>query len=207
MKAIRVARLAVGIGFLPSIALAQPSPSDGPPAALDATSASDESAASGDGADQDIAIEEPSRCDGPFCQGNVGLSILLGSATVGDSNYLILGGGVSYFVLDGLSLGLDADVWLLEKPTVYTTTPQARYILHFVPVLKPYVGAFYRHYFLSGGYDDLNSVGGRVGAYFVMDSGSYIGLGAIYEKFLGCDSGEFRDCDGWYPELSFGFSF
>ncbi len=149
--------------------------------------------------------EPPGVYSGPFSKGSLGLTLMIGSASVGDSDYLVLGAGASYFVLDGLSLGLDADVWFLDDPTVYTTTPQLRYVLYFVPVLKPYVGTFYRHYFFTDGFDDLDSVGVRLGGYFVSDSGSYLGIGAIYERFLACDD-TYWQCDGWYPELTFGFS-
>jgi hypothetical protein len=135
----------------------------------------------------------------------MGLSIVLGSATLGESDYIVLGAGLSYYLFDGLSLGLDGDVWLGDDPSVYTLTPQARYVLYFVPLLKPYVGAFYRHYFIGSPYDDLNSVGGRAGVYLVTGGGGYLGLGALYEKFLSCDD-TFTDCDSWYPELTVGFS-
>jgi len=154
----------------------------------------------------DADYDEPSGCSGPFCKGSIGLSVMVGSASAGSRDYLIIGAGVSYYVIDGLSLGLDGEVWLLEDPTVYTLTPQARYVFHFVPVVKPYLGAFYRHYFLSGDFDDIDSIGARLGAYIVPGAGSYVGLGAVYETQLGCEDGAFRDCDGWYPEITLGFA-
>ena len=152
-------------------------------------------------------FDEPNTCTGPFCQGSLGLSIGVGSASGLDGNYLVLGAGVSYFIINGLALGLDGDVWLLEEPHIYTLTPQVEYVLYFVPVVQPYVGAFYRHYFLADGFDDLNSVGARAGVYLGAGSGSYLGLGALYEKFVGCDSSVFSDCDSLYPELSIAISF
>lgn len=164
-----------------------------------------EPAAAGEG---DEAYDDaPSSCSGPFCQGSIGLSLVVGSASAGSENYFVLGAGVSYYLIDGLSLGLDGDVWMGGDPTIYTLTPQARYVLWFVPVIKPYVGAFYRHYFLSEGFEDIDSIGGRAGAYLVSGSGSYLGLGAVYEKLLDCQDDDFRDCDSWYPELTLGFSF
>lgn len=155
----------------------------------------------------DDSADDEASYAGPFSQGSISPSIVVGSAQFGDRSYLILGGGLSYFVLDGLSVGVDGDVWVLDTPGVKTLTPQVRYVFYFVPVLQPYVGAFYRHYFIGGGFDDLDSVGGRAGVYlFAGSGGSFLGLGAIYEKFLSCDD-TFRECDGWYPELSVGISF
>jgi hypothetical protein len=155
--------------------------------------------------DADAGLEPEGEYTGPFSQGSLGIGIVLGSATYGESDYVILGAGFSYFIFDGLSLGLDGDIWLGDDPSVYTLTPQARYVLYFVPVLKPYVGAFYRRYFIEKPFDDLNSVGGRAGAYLVTGGGGYLGLGAIYERFLSCDD-TLWECDGWYPEISVGFS-
>jgi len=171
-----------------------------------AAQTADTDAQTADADAQTADADEPSGCTGPFCRGGIGVTVMIGSASAGSRDYLILGAGVSYYVIDGLSLGLDGDVWLLEDPTVYTLTPQTRYVLYFVPVIKPYLGAFYRHYFLTGDFDDLDSIGGRVGAYIVPGAGSYVGLGAVYEKMLSCEDSAFRDCDGWYPEITIGFS-
>ena len=159
-----------------------------------------------EGGSEEGDYDAPSSCSGPFCQGTIGVSVMAGSVSAGSRDYIIFGAGVSYYVLDGLAVGLDGEVWLAEDPTVYTLTPQARYVLYFVPVVKPYVGAFYRHYFLTDEFDDIDSIGGRVGAYIVPGGGSYIGLGAVYEKQLGCEDNGFRDCDSWYPELTIGFA-
>lgn len=144
---------------------------------------------------------------GPFSQGSIGVSILLGNASVGDKSYLILGAGAGYYLIDGLEIGLEGSTWLLEDPRINTLTPQAKYVLYFVPVIKPYVGTFYSHYFIGGGFDDQNSVGGRVGGYWILGGGgSYLGVGAVYEHFLGCDDAVVS-CDDWYPEVSLGLSF
>lgn len=156
------------------------------------------------------AEAEPQRDAGPFSKGRILVSLLLGGAFGGDRNYLILGAGAGYYVVDGLEVGLDGTIWLLDEPLIGTLTPQAKYVFHFVPVLKPYVGTFYRHYFVGDDFGDLDSVGARAGANIVMGGGgsytSYIGLGAIYEHMLDCNEAVL-DCDSVYPEFSFGFSF
>jgi hypothetical protein len=149
---------------------------------------------------------------GPFDRGRITLSFMLGTAFGGDSNYLILGAGVGYYLVQGLEVALDSTVWVLDEPVIGTLTPQLRYVLHFVPVLKPYVGGFYRHYFVGNDFDDLNSVGARMGAYFVPRSSArfalYFGLGAVYEHVLDCNEhSSVIACNDWYPEISIGISF
>lgn len=145
---------------------------------------------------------------GPFARGSVSLTLLVGTASLGyDSQYFILGGGLGYYVVDGLELGAEGTVWLFDSPTIGTVMPQARYVLHFVPVIKPYVGTFIKHYMIGEDIDDFNSVGGKVGGLLVMAQGrAFLGLGAVYEHLLDCDNANFS-CDDWYPELSIALSF
>lgn len=140
---------------------------------------------------------------GPFSKGSIGVSVMVGSAYLGEKDYFIFGLGLSYFVVDGLSLGVDGSIWLFDDPTLGTITPNARYVLHMVPVIKPYVGGFWKRYLVEE-FDDFSSVGGRVGA-FLMPSRSYIGIGAVYEHMLDCNE-VILECDSWYPELTFGIS-
>lgn len=148
--------------------------------------------------------DAPSATAGPFSKGSIGVSVMIGSAYFGDKDYFIFGLGLSYFVVDGLSLGVDGAIWLFDEPTLGSITPNARYVFHMVPVIKPYVGGFWKRTLIGDDIDDLSSVGGRVGAY-IMPSRSYIGLGAIYEHFYDCND-EILECDSWYPELTFGVS-
>lgn len=145
---------------------------------------------------------------GPFARGSVTLTLLVGTASLGyDSQYVILGGGLGYYVVDGLELGAEGTIWLFDSPTIGTVMPQARYVLHMVPVIKPYVGTFFKHYMVGEDIDDFNSVGGKVGGLLVMAQGrAYLGLGAVYEHLLDCDDTYFS-CDDWYPELSIALSF
>ena len=77
-------------------------------------------------------------------------------------------------------------------------------MLYFIPFLQPYVGVFYRHAFVDGG-DDYDSIGARVGAFLPFRYGSYLGIGAVFEKILNCP--DYRNCEGWSPELTIGVSF
>jgi len=141
---------------------------------------------------------------GPFSKGSIGISVMVGSAYFGEKDYFIFGLGLSYFVVDGLSLGVDGSIWLFDEPTLGTITPNARYVLHMVPVIKPYVGGFWKRYLIGDDYKDFSSVGARMGAY-LMPSRTYLGIGAVYEHILDCKD-VILECDSWYPELTFGVS-
>lgn len=139
----------------------------------------------------------------PFEQGSVRISANVGSARAFDETYVAIGAGGGYYVVDGLELGLDGSVWLGPGPSIGTLGPRATYVLHFVPVLKPYVGGFYRHWFIGEGIDDQDSVGARFGAYYVSGRGFFLGGGAAYEHTLACSS----ECGTWWPEVALSVSF
>lgn len=141
----------------------------------------------------------------PFRQWSISLGLGLGWASSGSSNWTILGAGAGVFVVDGLKLGFDSTFWLGDKPFIATTTPSLTYIFHMVPVVHPYLGAFYRHYFVDSGYLDTDSLGGRGGVYFVIGRHLFIGGGVVYEHFL--DDNLFTSRNDVYPEISFTFAF
>ena len=143
------------------------------------------------------------RTAGPFARNTPRVSVVVGSGSTRSETYLILGAGFGYFIIDGLELGLDYEAWILGSPVMHRLSPEARYVFHFVPILAPYVGLFYRHSFVAHE-DDLDQLGMRVGAYYVPASGRmYIGGGVVYERLLACTPGVFVDCDVVYPEISF----
>ena len=142
---------------------------------------------------------------GSFDQGNVRLSVSGGGGHAFGDDYVVLGLGVGYYVFDGLELGLDADAWFGD-PEIYTISPQVRYVVHQVPNVKPYAGAFYRRTFIEG-LDDLDAVGFRGGAFFTIGRGSYLGVGAVYDIYLDCDRDEYESCSDVYPEIVLSFAF
>lgn len=151
------------------------------------------------------AVEEP-RVKTPFDRGrfNLGLGLNFGR-TDANERYYVFGGGLGYYVLDGVEVGLGASVQFGGGPTVLRTTPGVRYVLQ--PLvgkspLIPYVGAFFGRYFISDGLEDVNSVGGKIGAIYV--SGSLlIGLGLVAEKIISNCS---VNCTDYYPEFAFALS-
>jgi hypothetical protein len=167
------------------------------------TPSSEGSAASEEAQDAEPAKEN--HTPAPFRKGNITLSLGLGWSSSGDSNWTILGIGGGYFAIDGLKAGLNGTFWIGDKPFVSTITPELTYIFTFVPVVQPYVGAFYRHYFVSEKLPDTDSIGGRAGALFVMGRNLFLGGGVMYEHFL--DEDVFVNRDYFSPEIIVGFSF
>jgi len=141
----------------------------------------------------------------PFQQWRINLGVGLGWASSGDETWTILGVGAGLYVIDGLNVGLSGTFWVGGSPFVSTITPTLTYVFHFVPVVQPYLGTFYRHYFVGDGYLDTDSVGGRLGVYIPMGKHVYLGGGIVYEHFF--DDDVFASRDDVYPEITIAFSF
>ena len=161
-------------------------------------------------ADATIEAESPppppaksAKDPGRFAKGRKRAGFFAGAGSNFGETYLIIGGGLAYYVANGLEVGFDAEGWILQDPTFWKLTPQVRYILWQAGRLKPYVGAFYRWNLISGDYEDINSYGGRVGVAY-QSGGNYLAVGAVYEKF---ESDWVGDDSNWYPEISIWISF
>jgi hypothetical protein len=143
---------------------------------------------------------------GVFRQGSTQAVISGGTGYAFKETYFVLGLGANYYIVDGLNVGLAFEWWSGSSPGIYKLTPSVQYVFHQVPTLKPYVGVFYRRTYVDG-LADINSMGGRAGAYLQAGRNTYIGGGVVYEKYVGCDSGVYRSCSDTYPELSITFAF
>jgi hypothetical protein len=143
---------------------------------------------------------------GTFAKGRTHFVVTGGTGNAFDETYLVLGVGVSYFLVDGLSIGLIAESWTGSDPNMYKITPSVQYVFYQAPTVKPYVGAFYRRTFVDD-LPNINSVGARGGVYFQVGRNAYFGVGAVYESYLDCSTTVFRSCSDTYPELSLTFAF
>jgi len=144
---------------------------------------------------------------GSFAQGRTHVVVSGGTGSAFNQSYLVLGLGASYYLIDGLNVGLFAESWSGNDPHFYTITPSVGYVFFQVPRVKPYVGAFYRRTFYSSSLPDIDSVGARAGAYLAVGRNAYVGLGAVYESYLDCNKSVYRDCSVTYPEISFTIAF
>ena len=143
---------------------------------------------------------------GVFSQGRTHLSVVGGSGNAFNDSYFVLGVGASYYLADGLNIGLSAESWTGGDPGITKLTPSVQYVFYQVPRASPYVGAFYRRTYIDN-LPDLDSVGGRAGVYLAAGRNMFIGVGAVYESYLDCDTRLYSDCTDTYPEISLTFAF
>ena len=143
---------------------------------------------------------------GVFSKGRTHFVVTAGNGYAFDESYLVLGVGVSYYLIDGLNIGLSFESWSGSDPGMNKITPSVQYVFHQNQTLKPYVGGFYRRAYIDG-LPDINSVGARAGVYLNAGRNAYIGIGAVYESYVDCSKTVYRDCDDIYPEVSFTIAF
>jgi opacity protein-like surface antigen len=141
-----------------------------------------------------------------FSKGRTHVSIYGGNGYAFDDSYLVLGLGVSHYLIDGFNVGLSFESWSGADPSMYNITPSVQYVFYQVPRLTPYLGGFYRRAYIEGR-PDLNSAGARAGVYITAGSNAYIGVGAVYESYIDCNKATYLSCHDTYPEVSFTFAF
>ena len=141
-----------------------------------------------------------------FSQGRTHLYVSGGAGSSFGESYVVIGAGVDYFLLDGLSAGLAFESWSGADPGFTKITPSVRYVFYGMQAVKPYVGAFYRRTDIDGR-PSLDSTGGRAGVFVQAGRNAYMGFGVTYESYLDCERSVYADCDSTYPELSFGVVF
>ena len=132
---------------------------------------------------------------GAFGKDSTQFAITAGSGHAFDESYLVLGLGVNYYVIDGLSVGLSFESWSGADPSMYKITPSVQYVFYQVPRLKPYVGGFYRRTNIDG-LPDIDSLGARAGVYLTAGRNAYIGIGAVYESYIDCNKAVYHSCSG-----------
>ena len=151
-----------------------------------------------------LAAALPAHADTPFDRGKLGLSLAVGRQQAFDTSYIVAGAGVSYFVLDGLAVGLAAQHDFGNGPSIDLVSPSLRYVAQ--PLvgawpLIPYVGAFYDHEFV-GGMPDLDGVGARAGLLYVSGR-AVLGLGIAVERTISTCA---VDCTTVYPDVTIGIA-
>jgi hypothetical protein len=143
---------------------------------------------------------------GAFSKGSTRLVVTAGNGYAFDESYFVLGLGVSYFVIDGLNVGLSLESWSGSDPGMVKVTPSVQYVFDRIARLNPYVGGFYRRAYVNG-LSDINSVGARAGVYLNVGRNAYIGMGAVYESYIDCNKTVYPSCNETYPEVSFTLAF
>jgi hypothetical protein len=153
-----------------------------------------------------VTVSMPAAAQDWFDKGAKRLSVVVGAGSAFDDDYFILGIGGGYYLTNGLELGLNWQTWLGGDPSINQLTPELTYVIKTQSAIHPYIGALYRHTFISG-LDDLSAYGGRAGINITTNPRTYFGIGAVYQRYIDCDESTYRDCSSSYPEFVFGFSF
>jgi hypothetical protein len=143
-----------------------------------------------------------------FRRGQVELQAGGGFGSLNHRGYGIAMLGGSYYLADGLSVGLTGESWFGSNPTMGNVSPQARFIfLDNGLKLKPFVGAFYRRTFYSSRYRPEGSVGARGGVVLPIGERAFLTGGLAIEHYASCDKAIYDSCDLVYPEFSFAVGF
>jgi hypothetical protein len=143
-----------------------------------------------------------------FEEGTVRASLGVGTGALGDQRYFILGPGLGFFVLDGLELELDTELWFVGDPSLFVLSPGIRYTVTQLGDFMPYVGGFYKHAFIKG-VDDTDSLGARIGLSWDLARNVMASGGVVFEYDLSCESiPELGvSCSRWLPELGLSLLF
>ena len=145
---------------------------------------------------------------GYFEEGTVRVAVGVGTDSLGDQRYFILGPGIGFFVMDGLELELDSELWFVGDPSLFVLSPGVRYTVTQLGDFMPYLGAFYKHAFIKG-VDDTDSLGARIGVSWDLAPNLMASGGAVFEYDLGCEAiAELNvSCSRWLPEVGLSLLF
>lgn len=143
---------------------------------------------------------------GMFDTGSSQFSLMAGNSYAFNKNYFIIGGSASYYVADGLGIGLSLENWSGNTPGITKYAPFVQYVFYRASAVQPYVGGFYRHTSIAG-LPGINSVGARAGVLIASGAKAYFSLGIVQETYLNCQVSIYGVCSETYPELSLIFGF
>ena len=141
-----------------------------------------------------------------FAEGRTHFSLMAGNGYAYNNSYLVIGASATYYVLDGVGVGLSLENWSGADPGITNYSPFVQYVIYQASVVQPYVGMFYRHSSVSG-QPSFDSVGGRAGIYYSSGANAYLGIGMVYESYLDCTTAVYGSCSSTYPEITLVFGF
>lgn len=142
---------------------------------------------------------------GPFNRGSLGLGIVIGQGQAFNDTYDIYGVGLGYYLVDGLELGLDYEVWSGGSPGIRQYSPKLNYVFSPNSEVSLFVGGFYRLTKIDGLADD-KAIGGRLGLYMQSSKKMFIGFDVAYIEYQDCVETPTNTCSDTYPEFTVGFS-
>ena len=128
---------------------------------------------------------------------------MLGATFAYGQSAVSLGAGAGYFVYGGLLPSLDVALAFGSSPTVFMVKPGLDWFLPVPGRIVPFVGGYYAHWFVSGGYLPQDAWGARAGFSFAQVGPATFLLGIAYERvFTNCTG----TCAYWVPQVAAGFA-
>ena len=144
----------------------------------------------------------------PYDQGRLTINASLGTQRSFDHTYFAIGARFGRYMLPGLELALGGLKLFGGGPSIAMVSPEVRYVLY--PVdwsVRPFVGGFYRRWFIGAPYNDYDTVGATLGILWSAGGGFVFGLGATVEHVVSACDDSVEDCTFLYPALVLGVSF
>ena len=129
------------------------------------------------------------------------LGLVIGGGSSYGQSYFLIGGRVGYGLGLGLEVSLDGQWWMGGTPSIGKLAPGLIWVAP-LPI-RPYLGAYYAHWFVGSGYADEDAIGGRVGLIVGGAGRVSLAVGVAYEHALSCTV----NCDAWFPEAMAGVTF
>ena len=127
----------------------------------------------------------------------------LGATWTYGASYVNIGAGVGYVVYAGLLPTFDVSWSFGASPTILMLKPGLDWFLPLPGRIRPYVGAYYAHWFVGNGYADQDAWGVRGGFSFAQVGPAVLLLGIAYERvFTNC----WGTCSYWVPQIAAGFA-
>ncbi len=125
-----------------------------------------------------------------YIWGSAGFTVAYGKA------YWNLGVGGGYFLPAGLLANLELSRAFGSSPAFTAFRPG---ITWFAPLpLRPFVGAYYTHWFVDGR-GDRDGFGGRAGLSLL----PFLSLALSYDRSFNCN----HNCTAWTPQVTAGLTF
>ena len=143
---------------------------------------------------------------GAFGGGRTQFSLVAGNSQAFNKSYVVFGGSASYYMVDGLGIGLSAEKWSGDGPDITKYAPFVQYVFYQVPGLQPYIGGFYRQTTIEG-LPSIKSTGTRAGVLMKTGSNAFLSVGMVYESYLDCQETVYRVCRESFPDIKVIFSF
>jgi len=143
---------------------------------------------------------------GMLAEGRAQFSVTAGNAYAFENRYFVIGGSASYYVLDGLGVGISLENWSGSGPRITKYAPFVQYVFYQIPLWHPYVGSFFRRTTVAG-LPSINSVGARAGVMMASGANASVSIGFVHESYLDCNVSVYRVCSETYPDISVAFGF